>query len=131
MVAMMLLVSAVTLIALYFAQRSLAANVADDLEHEFEGELAGLQKAQEVRHAALVERCRALVRKQRIRAAFEDDAIDLLYLNAEDELRDITASRESSGAPTLRAEFYRFLGPDGTVIHPTNLRSVGALAPEE
>src|SRR4051812_24688603 len=131
MVAMMLLVSVVTLIALYFAQRSLAANVADDLEHEFEGELAGLQKAQEVRHAALVERCRALVRKQRIRAAFEDDAIDLLYLNAEDELRDITALRDDGSTPALRAQFYRFLDPHGAVIRPTNPRSVGALSPEE
>src|SRR6185369_11206934 len=72
LVAMMLVVSAVTLTALYFGQRSLIANVERDLERAFEAELAALQKAHEIRHAALVERCRALVRKPRIRAAFED-----------------------------------------------------------
>jgi signal transduction histidine kinase len=128
LVAIMLVVSGVTLVALFVGQRSLVATVEEELEREFDGQLAALRQAQEIRHAALVERCRALVRKQRIRAAFEDDALDLLYPNAEDELRDVMGAGEASA---LRGEFYRFLDPKGGVIPPANPRAVGALRPEE
>lgn len=131
LVAMMLVVSAVTLLALYFAERSLVANMAEDLEREFEGQVVALRHAQDVRSAALVERCRALVRKPRIRAAFEDDALDLLYLTAEDELRDITARSDEHAGPALRAQFYRFLDQKGAVIAPPNSRVVGALTAAE
>ena len=49
-----------------------------------------LHNVHEIRQAALAERCRALVRKPRIHAALEDNALDLLYPSAKDELRDIT-----------------------------------------
>jgi signal transduction histidine kinase len=128
--AIMLVVTATTLLALYFAERQLAANVAADLEREFQAELAALQRAQEVRSAALAERCRTLVRKPRIRASFEDNALDLLYPNAEDELRDILARGDDPTGPTLRAQFYRFLDQRGAVISPSG-RTVGSLRPEE
>lgn len=129
--AIMLVVTATTLLALYFAERQLAANVAADLEREFQAELAALHRAQEVRSAALAERCRTLVRKPRIRAAFEDDALDLLYPNAEDELRDILARGDDPTGPALRAQFYRFLDQRGAVISPSGQRTVGSLRPEE
>jgi signal transduction histidine kinase len=129
--AIMLVVTVVTLSALYFAERSLVANLAEDLEREFEAQVVALRHAQDVRSAALVERCRALVRKPRIRAAFEDDALDLLYLTAEDELRDITARSDDGVGTGLRAQFYRFLDQKGRVIAPPNARVVGALAPDE
>ena len=129
--AILLVVTDTTLLALYFAERSLAANVAENLEHEFDAELAARRHAQEVRSAALVERCRTLVRKPRIRAAFEDDALDLLYPNAEDELRDILIRGDETTGSALRAHFYRFLDHHGAVIPPPNLRTVGALRPEE
>jgi signal transduction histidine kinase len=129
--AILLVVTATTLLALYFAERSLAANVAENLEREFDAELAARRHAQEVRSAALVERCRTLVRKPRIRAAFEDDALDLLYPNAEDELRDILMRGHETTGSALRAHFYRFLDHHGAVIPPPNLRTVGALRPEE
>ena len=135
LIAMMLVVSAITGLALYFAQRSLTANVQEDLERGFQSELEARQNAQEVRYAALVERCRALVRKPRIQAAFEDNALDLLYPNAEDELRDmLERGAESTGEPTapgLRAKFYRFLDRNGAVIPPPGGRAVGTLRPEE
>jgi signal transduction histidine kinase len=135
LVAMMVVVSGVTLLALYFAQRSLAANFEEDLQREFQAELTAFDRAQEVRRAALVERCRALVRRQRIRAAFEDDALDLLYLNAEDELRDIVmrarAVTQDDEGEGLHAQFYRFLDVKGGVITPPRPRSVGALTREE
>jgi len=78
LVAIMVVVSVVTMLALFLAQRSLAATVEEDLERAFETELAALHLAQSVRLAGLVERCRILVRKPRLRAVFEDDALDLL-----------------------------------------------------
>ncbi|MBI5693206.1 MAG: HAMP domain-containing histidine kinase [Verrucomicrobia bacterium] len=124
----MLIVSATMLLALYFADRSLTGRVAADLERDFNSELAKLQLAEAGRRAALLERCRTLVRKPRIRAAFEDDALDLLYPNAEDELRDILVPRDDSHPRILRAQFYRFLDSRGAVIPPPNLRTVGALS---
>lgn len=129
--AIMLVVSATTLLALYFAERSLAANVAEDLEREFEAELAAVQRAEAVRSAALLERCRTLVRKPRIRAAFEDNALDLLYPNAEDELRDILGRGSDPSGFALRAQFYRFLDSHGAVIPPPSRGTVGALSPED
>ena len=135
LVAMMIVVTTVTFIALYFGQRRLVANVEDDLQRAFQAEIAAVRSAREIRHAGLVERCRALVRKPRIHAALLDDALDLLYLSAEDELRDVMA-RVGDAAPDaaargLHAQFYRFLGPDGAVISVSNPRAVGVLTAGE
>jgi signal transduction histidine kinase len=135
LVAMMLVTSGVTLLALYFAERSLAANFEEDLQREFQGALAAFDRAQEVRRVALVERCRSLVRKSRIRAALEDDAIDLLYDAAADELLDVMppsdqrrAERRAAG---LQGQFYRFLNDRGAVIPANKPRMVGMLTPQE
>lgn len=130
---MMLVVSGVVALMLYFAQRKLAANIASELQAEFQSELAALHNAEAVRHAALVERCRELVRKPRIHAALEDNALDLLYPNAQDELQDILASgadeAEVGHAYGLRARFYRFLDRKGRVIVPPPTARVGELDP--
>ncbi len=132
LLAIMLVVSGVTLVALFFAQRSLAANVEDDLEREFHAELTALHTAQAVRLAGLVERSRVLVRKQRIRAAFEDDALDLLYLTAEDELRDVLSDMKNSPSAMdrrgLHAGAYWFLDRQGALIRPPDQgpRGLGA-----
>jgi signal transduction histidine kinase len=135
LVAMMLVVLGVTALALYFAQRNVAANVERDLQHEFQSELAALHNLQELRHAALVERCRALVRKSRIHAALEDNALDLLYPSAADELRDVMDAGDDPSTERatygLHAEFYRFLDRSGAVIPPPNVREVGELRPAE
>ena len=86
-------------------------------------------------HAALAERCRLLADKPRIHAALEDNALDLLYPNAREELRDLIGA-SSIGSndpekPTLHATFYRFLDGNGTVIRPPNTKEVGTLAPDE
>ena len=135
LVAMMLVVSGVTLLALYLAQRSLGESFEDDLQREFQSELMAFDRAQEIRRATLVERCRALVRRPRIRAVFEDDALDLLYLNAENELNDMVApggdTAGDKSAQGVHAQFYRFLDRKGAVIQPPSPRIVGALAPAE
>ena len=115
----MLVVAALTGAGLYFAQRRIADEVQDSLQREFQSQLATLHGVQEVRHAALAERCRALVGKPRIHAALEDGAPDLLYPSARAELRD------------LDARFYRFLDAKGAVIPPQDAPEVGALAAVE
>ena len=133
--AMMLVVSAITALGLYFAQRQLAANVKQDLESEFQGEVASLHSVQEMHHAALAERCRTLVQKARIHAALEDNALDLLYPSARDELRDMMdlpgQEAEQFAVRTLHATFYRFLDGKGAVIPPPNAKDVGELRPKE
>lgn len=133
MLAMMLLVSIITAVGLYYAQRNLAANVERDLQREFQSGLTGLHDIQELRHKTLAELCRVLVRKPRIHAALEDNALDLLYPTAKDELRDLMKSeyKPAPAGTTLQAEFYRFLDHKGLVISPVNLLEVGELRKEE
>ncbi len=135
LVAMMLVISAVAAVALYFTESNLGANVEHERQREFQAELAALHHSQEIRQAALVERCRALARKPRIHAALEDSALDLLYPSAQDELRDVMAADDTAttepAAAALHATFYRFLDAKGAVISPPNVTDVGALAPEE
>ena len=129
--AMMLVVSALTSLGLYLSQRTVAAGAERDSQQNFQAELSWLHKIQELRHAALAERCRALVAKPRIHAALEDNALDLLYPSAKDELRDLMEGNEPSpvqGAGTLNAKFYRFLDGTGAVLSPPNPKDVGNLS---
>ncbi len=133
LVAMMLLVSALTGLGLYLAQRNLATSTERNLQQNFQGELSSLHKLQELRHAALAERCRALVTKPRIHAALEDNALDLLYPSAKDELRDLMEGNEPSPEEvtrSLHARFYRFLTGAGVVLSPPNSKDVGKLSAE-
>ena len=108
---MMLVVLVLTALALYFAQRNVAATAERDLRGNFQAEISSLHKVQALRHAALTERCRELVLKPRLHAALEDNALDLLYPTAKDELRDLMedAAQKREGANSLQARFYRFL----------------------
>jgi signal transduction histidine kinase len=128
LLALMLVVCAITGIGLVLAERNLAAGVTRDLENTFDAELTALRRVQELRHAALVERCRALVRKPRIHAALEDGALELLYPSAADELRDLMAPAGPGSAAGLHAEFYRFLDRNGAVIPPPAAAKVGVLS---
>ena len=132
MLAMMLLVSAITGMGLYVAQRNLTAAVESDLQREFQSRLDALHEVQELRHAALAELCRALVRKPRIHAALEDNALDLLYPTAKDELRDVMDRGDPPSAhQALQGVFYRFLDQNGAVISPPTGPDVGELRAEE
>ena len=130
--AIMLVVSAIMAFGLYLAQRNVAAAAQHDLQQNFQAELSSLDKVQELRNATLAERCRALALRPRIHAALEDNALDLLYPSAEDELRDLMEGEESSPeeqAPSLHAKFYRFLDGAGAVLSPPNPKDVGELHP--
>jgi signal transduction histidine kinase len=128
--AMMLVVSGLMAFALYLAQRHVAAAAQSNLQQNFQAELSSLDKVRELRTAALAEHCGALASRPRIHAALEDNALDLLYLTAKDELRDLMEPAErSQAAPLLRAKFYRFLDPTGGVLSPPNPKDVGQLSP--
>jgi len=131
--AMMLVVSAMTVSGLYLAQRNVTATAERDSRENFQAELSSLDKVQELRRAALAERCSVLAARSRIHAALEDNALDLLYPSAKDELRDLMEDEEPSpqqAAASLHAKFYRFLDSTGGVLSPTNPRDVGELNPE-
>jgi signal transduction histidine kinase len=132
---MMLVVSVVAAAGLLFAQHNVAENVRGDFRREFQGGLAALHAVQDVRHAVLAERCRALARRPRIHAALEDGALDLLYPSARDELLDVMDGGDGApgeaGAFALRARYYRFLDAKGRVIAPPNARDVGELGPQD
>jgi signal transduction histidine kinase len=129
---MMVVVFALTAVGLYFAQRSVTTTAERELQQSFQAELASVHKLQELRHATLADRCRELALKPRIHAALEDNALDLLYPSAKDELRGLMEGAEPSpdqAEGSLRATFYRFLDRNG-VVTPPNPRDVGELSPE-
>ncbi len=132
MVGMMLIVCLITAAVLYIAQRRVAADAERAFRVAYEGQLSGTRRMHELRHAALTERCRALVRRPRIHAALEDNALDLLYPSAADELRDVLAP-EDGGASSfaLHATFYRFLDASGALISPPKDEDVGRLSADE
>eukprot|EP01035_Chromulina_nebulosa_P040423 gene40423-54670_t len=130
---MMLVVSAVTALGLTFSERNLTANTEREMEASFRADFTALSHAQALRVASLVERSRALVRRSRIQAALEDNALDLLYPSAREELRDLLAPAGTpASAPAnaaLRARFYRFLDLTGAIVSPPpNAPDVGALS---
>src|SRR5438034_7007205 len=128
---MMLVIATITAFGLYIGQRNVAANAERALQQNFQAEISALHKLRELRHAALTERCRALAANPRIHAALEDNALDLLYPSAKDELRDLMEGDEPSpeqAARTLHARFYRFLNGTGAVLSPPSPKDIGDLS---
>src|ERR1051325_7173779 len=130
--AIMVIVATLTALGFYLAQQKITADAQQNLQETFKSEVSSIDKLEELRHAALADRCNALAAKPRIHAAIEDDAIDLLYPSAKDELRDLMEGEEpppEQAARSLHARFYRFLDDTGTVIKPPNPADVGELDP--
>jgi signal transduction histidine kinase len=128
--AIMVIIAALTTLGFYLAQRRVTADAEQNLQQTFQAELSSMHKLEELRNAALADRCTTLAAKPRIHAAIEDDAIDLLYPSAKDELRDLMEGEEpppKQTARSLHARFYRFLDSTGAVIKPPNPSDVGEL----
>ena len=128
--AIMLIVATLTALGFYLAQQKVTADAERDLQENFQAELSSLHRLEDLRHAALAERCNKLAAKPRIHAAIEDNAMDLLYPSAKDELRDLMEGAEpppEQAAQSLHARFYRFLDASGAVIKPPNPYDVGEL----
>jgi signal transduction histidine kinase len=129
----MVIVATLTALGFYLAQRRITTDAERNLQETFKTELSSIHKLEELRHAALADRCNALAGKPRIHAAIEDDAIDLLYPSAKDELRDLMEGDEpppEQSARSLHAKFYRFLDSTGEVIKPPNASDFGELDPK-
>jgi signal transduction histidine kinase len=130
---MMLLVSGLTGVGLYVAHRSVAADARRNLQKDFQAQLFALHDMQQLWHTALVERCRLLVASPRLHAALEDNAIDLLYPTARDELRGLMQGSEAASDQPNRvvhARFYRFLNRSGAVLPPPEGAGAGDLKGE-
>src|SRR5258708_25691483 len=128
--AIMVIVATLTALGFYRAQRRVTADAERNVQQTFRTELSSMHKVEELRYAALADRCNALVAKPRIHAAIEDDAIDLLYPSAKEELRDLMEGEEpppEQAARSLHATFYRFLDDTGAVIKPPHPSDVGEL----
>src|SRR5438270_13157487 len=128
--AIMVIVATLTALGFYLAQRRITADAERNLQETFKTELSSIHNLEELRHAALADRCNALAGKPRIHAAIEDDAMDLLYPSAKDELRDVMEGEEpppEQEAQWLHARFYRFLDRTGAVIRAPNPYDVGEL----
>jgi signal transduction histidine kinase len=132
-VAMMLVVSLLTSLGIYVAQRRAAEDAQADLRRDFELELASLHHLQDLRNAAVADRCKTLASNARIHAALEDNALDLLYPSARAELRNLMERADPAredATDASRARFYRFLDKRGAVIAPPK-GDAGNLLPNE
>lgn len=127
----MLAVTGATAGVLYFAEKRAAEDFERNTRVAFKERIDSLRRAQEIRRAAILERCRTLVKKARIHAALEDNALDLLYPSAREELRDIIETPENPATPGLKAKFYRFLSTNGKLIPPPDDVAIGSVTDEE
>src|SRR2546430_6088506 len=65
--AMMLVVATLTGLGFYLAQRKVTADAERNLRQIFQTELSSLHKLEELRHAALADRCNALADRKSTR----------------------------------------------------------------
>src|SRR5207247_4511090 len=128
--AIMVIVATLTALGFYLAQQKITVDAERNLQETFKTELSSMHKLEELRHATLADRCNALAGKPRIHAAIEDDAIDLLYPSAKDELRDLMEGDEpppEQAARSLHARVSRFLDSRGALITPPHDSGVGVV----
>ncbi len=119
LIAMMLVVSAITGTAIYFAQHAMAAAAQRTLQQEFRAAFANLLGVQDAHRAMIAERCGALTMDTRTRAAIEDKNLERLYLDAEVFLGALLQqSAADEDANALHATFIRFLAADGAILPP-------------
>src|SRR6266516_4903686 len=93
--AIMVIVVTLTALGFYLAQRKVTADAERNLQENFQAEISSLHKLEQLRHAALAERCNVLAAKPRIHAAMEDNAIDLLYPSAKDDVGGLDPKTEA------------------------------------
>lgn len=129
LLAMMLVISVLTSLGIGVAQRRTDKEFQAELQHDFELEIASLHQLQDLRGSVLADRSRSLAQNARIHAALEDNALDLLYPSAREELRDLMERPGATDA--LHARFYRFLDSRGAVLVPPDDSGAGALRPDE
>ena len=118
---MMLIVLAVTIATVYLAEENRRANYQRALDTQFQNQVQSFLKIQAAQSEAITEKCRALARAVRLRAALEERDVDDLYQNALTALEGLLEQPSAStGNPpdVLRASFFRFLDAEGTILPP-------------
>jgi signal transduction histidine kinase len=121
LLAMMLVVLAVTSATLYIAENNLRANHQRALDAQFQNQLRSFLTVQDVQSSAIAERCRALSHSVRLRAALEERDADDLYRNARTELQGIfdgNVAAPEQQPHSVRASFFRFFDADGATLPP-------------
>jgi signal transduction histidine kinase len=118
LLAMMLVVAAVTGATLYLAEKSLRASHDAALDAQFQNQVRSFLAAQKAQSREIADKCRALSHSVRLRAALEEGDFDDLYGNALTELQGIFAEPNSYQleSPSVRASFFRFFDANGTVV---------------
>jgi signal transduction histidine kinase len=119
LLAMMLIVVAITGTAVYIAENNLRSNQEHLLNAQFQNQVRSFLAVQDLRSGAVAEKCRDVSRSVRLRAALEEKDVDDLYRNALAELQDVFSPNESdanNSDQTVRASFFRFVDVNGVVL---------------
>jgi len=116
---MMLVVLAVTGTTLYLAENNLRANQKRALDTQFQNRVRSFLAVQDAQSSVIAEKCRALARSVRLRAALEEHDAEDLYRNALAELQGIfdpNRAGDQYEPDPERATFFRFLDATGTIL---------------
>jgi hypothetical protein len=128
---MMFIVLAVTISTVYLAEENRRANHQQALDAKFQNHVRAFLQAQEAQSAAVTEKCRALARAVRVRAALEERDVDDMYQNTLTELEGILSPSERNSGDIVHASFFRFLDAGGAVLpfdqHPVGLTDQSSL----
>src|SRR5205807_8574661 len=95
LLAMMLIVLAITGATVYIAENNLRANQQRLLNAQFQNQLRSFLAVQDLRSGAIAEKCRNVSHSARLRAALDEKDVDDLYRNALAELQEIFAPTQT------------------------------------
>lgn len=120
LLAMMLIVVAITGATVYFAENNLRANQQRLLNAQFQDQLRSFLAVQDLRSSAVADKCLDVSRSVRLRAALEEKDVADLYRNALTELLEVFEPDSATNGPDekIRASFFRFVDIGGAVLHP-------------
>ena len=120
LLAMMFVVIAITGATLYVSETNLRATYQEAFDAQFQNQVRSFVARQEAQSSAIAEKCLALSRSVRLRAALAEKDSEDLYQNALTELQGILESRDTvldnNAAP--RASFFRFFDNTGAIVSP-------------
>src|SRR5437762_2595161 len=119
LLAMMLVVLAVTTATVYLAEKNRRSNQQQLLDTQFQNRVQSFLKIQAAQSEAITEKCLALSHSVRLRAALEERDVDDLYQNALTELEEML-DRTGASPDATRASFFRFFDGDGLILSPEN-----------
>jgi signal transduction histidine kinase/CheY-like chemotaxis protein len=123
LLAMMLVVLAVTTATVYLAEENRRTNHRRTLDAQFQNQVQSFLKIQEAQSEVITEKCRDLSHAVRLRAALEERDVDDAYRNALTELEGILdqpGASPGNSPDVVRASFFRFLDAEGRILPPEN-----------